>query len=81
MMSKAMQQDIINSPAVAYYSGWGGIEIKSIEYGIDDCVVYVGNAWYHPRTAHKTRIYYTLSGSAYFNYNGHRIPLDECIRC
>ena len=32
--------------AVAYFSGWGGLEIHGVEYGEEDYIYYVGNAWY-----------------------------------
>lgn len=63
----------------AYYSGWGMIYIWDIEYGIEDKVQFsVG-------TNQKTRwskIRYDKAETigAYFMANGHRIPLNECIR-
>ena len=34
-----------NRPTVAYYSGFGGLEVKFIEYGTDDYVYLVAGAW------------------------------------
>ena len=69
--------------SIAYYSGFGGIEIKAINHGISDCVYYVASAWYggeSAKTYHCKRIYYPAKASPYFLHNGNRIPLDECIR-
>ena len=68
-----------SNETVAYYSGWGGIEIKEFEYGIEDYIYYVANAWYSPKTYHKSKVYYD-SDIPYFKYNNHKIPLNECIR-
>lgn len=67
--------------AVAYFSGWGGLEIHGVEYGEEDYIYYVGNAWYggaDGKTYHKTKIYYDTD-RPYFKHNGARIRLDECI--
>lgn len=67
--------------AIAYYSGFGGIEIYHIEHGINDAVYFTSNAWNGtPRNKpHKAKINYN-SREPYFNYKGYRIPLNECIR-
>lgn len=69
--------------SVAYYSGLDGLEIKGIEYGIDDYIYCVSGAWYGGRAArkyHRCRVEYTRKGKPFFRCRGHRIPLDECIR-
>lgn len=73
--------EIMAARPVAYYSGFGGIEIKSIDHGIDDRVVYVAGAWCSAKSVHKSKIYYTMSGSPYFKYKGVRVHLDDCIKC
>lgn len=80
-MTKNEKMHVLNMGAIAYYSGWNGIEIKNIEHGFDDFVLYVQNAWYGKKSAHRAKINYTASGNAYFNANGRRIPLNECICC
>ena len=65
--------------SVAYYSGFAGLEIKGIEYSINDSVYCVSGAWTGSQTAHKLRIRYTLGGRAYVLLHGVRVPLDECI--
>ena len=79
-MTNVEKMEIKNKETIAYYSGWGGIEIKDFVYGIEDYVEYVGNAWHGGSTVHRTKIY-TTPNTAYFIYAGHRISLAECIRC
>lgn len=81
-MTKAEKNGVLSLPAMAYYSGFGGIEIKSIVlYDMIDYVVFVAGAWCSSKTAHRKRIYYTHSGNDYFLYKGIRIHLNECVRC
>lgn len=63
---------------IAYYSGWGMIYITKISYGINDTVTHFTGA---TGKVVESKIRYTKSGDAYFMTKGHRIPLDECIRC
>ena len=37
--------------SVAYYSGLNGLEIKGIEYGIDDFIYCVSGCWYGGKAA------------------------------
>ena len=69
--------------SVAYYSGLNGLEIKGIEYGIDDYIYCVSGCWHGGKAAkqyHRVKIQYTHKGSAFFVVHGYRIPLDECVR-
>lgn len=75
-MSKAT---FITANTIAYHSSFAGIEIKSIEYGIEDYIVFVAGAWCSKKSVHKSKIYYD-SNRPYFKYKGIRIHLDECIR-
>lgn len=77
-MTKLEKMEVLNSKSIAYYSGFGGLEIKSIEYSIDNHVVFVAGAWCSNKSVHKAVIHY--GNRPYFNYNGVRVPLDECIR-
>lgn len=57
--------------SVAYYSGLNGLEIKGIEYGINDFVYCVSGCWYGGKAArrfHRCKIYYPVNGkdSAFF---------------
>ena len=73
------KKDILKKETIAYYSGFNGLEIKGIEYGIDDHVLCVSGAWYGKPKPHRLKIYYT-SENAYIKLNGDKIRLDECIR-
>ena len=66
--------------SIAYYSGLNGLEIKGIEYGIDDFVYCVSGAWGGGKAFHRCKIYYPIAGSAFFRVHGYKIPFDECIR-
>ena len=67
---------------IAYYSGLNGLEIKGIEYGIEDYVYCVSGAWGGRKGFHRCKVYYLESEtkSAFFKIHGYRVPLDECIR-
>ena len=61
-----------NRPTVAYYSGFGGLEVKFIEYGTDDYIYLVAGAWNGNKTYHKLKVHYgnkydyiTLHGCRY----------------
>lgn len=74
------KSDILKMKSVAYYSGLNGIEIKKIEYGIDDYVLCVSGAWGGRKQVHRVKINYTTRGDAYIRIHDYRIPLNECIR-
>jgi hypothetical protein len=61
---------------IAYYSGLNGLEIKGIEYGIDDYMHCVSGAWSGKKTPHRLKIY----NGEYVKLHGYKIRLDECIR-
>ena len=69
-----------NSPAIAYYSGCGGIEIHGIEYGIDDYIYCASGAWSGHKSYHKVKIYSDSKENSYFMLHGYKIPLRDCIR-
>lgn len=71
----------ITVDTIAYHSSFAGIEIKGIEYGIEDHIIFVSGAWTGHKTVHRSKIYYTAAGRDYFIHKGVRIHLDECIRC
>lgn len=61
--------------SIAYYSGLNGLEIKGIEYGINDLVYCVSGCWYGGKAAqrfHRCKIYYPANGkdSAFFRVHG-----------
>lgn len=73
------KSEILEMETTAYYSGFNGLEIKCIEYGIDDHVLCVSGTWNGKPKPHRLKVYYT-SENAYIKLHGYRVPLDECIR-
>ena len=69
-----------NNKSFAYYSGFNGLELKKIEYGIDDYIYCVSNAWGGKKAYHKLKVYTDTHGNEYLKLHGYKIPLDECIR-
>ena len=65
----------LSNKSFAYYSGFGGLEFKKIEYGIDDHIYCVSGAWSGKPKYHKLKVY-----DDYIKLHGYKIPLNECIR-
>lgn len=65
--------------SIAYYSGFGGLELKKVEYGIDNYIYCVSGAWCGKKSYHKLKVYYG-NDSDYMMLHGYKIPLNECIR-
>lgn len=78
-MKKTEKNDAIIMKAFAYYSGFGGLELKKIEYGIDDYIIYTDGAFTGKKTAHKSKVYNDSNG-AYFRYYNNKIRFSDCIR-
>lgn len=73
----------LNHKSIAYYSGLNGLEIKGIEYGIEDYIYCVSGCWYggeKAREYHRVKIQYDRFGDPFFRIHGYKIQLDECIR-
>lgn len=69
-----------NNKSFAYYSGFSGLELKHIEYGINDYIYCVSGAWCNEKSYHKLKVYSDKNGSSYMKLHGYKIPLNECIR-
>lgn len=76
-MSK--KQICLENKSFAYYSGFGGLELKHIEYGIDDYIYCVSAAWCSKKSYNKLKVYYGDNGK-YIMLHGCKIPLNECVR-
>lgn len=70
----------LKNPACAYYSGFSGLEIHGIEYGITDYLYCVSGAWGGSKSYHKLKIRYDAHEGAFVRLHGYKVPLDECIR-
>ena len=66
--------------SIAYYSGFGGVEIKGVEHGINDYIYFVSGAWYGRKVFHRNKIYYPVNGAPFFRVYGRKVLLGECIR-
>lgn len=71
--------NILTMKSVAYYSGFSGLEIKGVEYGVEDYLLCVSGAWGGKKQPHKLKIYYDNNGGAFVRLHGYKVPLDECI--
>lgn len=71
-----------NNQAIAYYSGFGGLEIHGIEYGINDYIYCVSGAWSAAanRKYHRLKINTDSNGDNYFTLHGYKCMLCDCIR-
>lgn len=69
----------LTNPAVAYYSGFSGLEIHGIDYGINDYLYCVSGAWGGGKAYHRLKIHYDDNGD-YVLLHGYRVPMDECIK-
>lgn len=69
----------LNNDSFAYYSGFSGLELKKIEYGINDYIYCVSGAWCSKKSYHKLKVYEDNNGG-YMRLHGYKIPLRDCIR-
>lgn len=70
----------LQNESFAYYSGFGGVEFKLIEYGIDDYMYCVSGAWNGKPKYHKLKTYTNDNGYGYVKLYGQKIPMNEIIR-
>lgn len=70
-----------NNKSFAYWSWYWWIELKHIEYWINDYIYRIDNAWYPSKWIryHKSKVFYA-NDWAYFKAYGVKIYLDDCIR-
>ena len=70
----------LTNPAAAYYSGFGGVEVNKIEYGINDYIYCTAGAWTGKKSYHKLKIQYTPRGVAFVMLHGYKMLLSDFIR-
>lgn len=63
----------------AYYSGLGGLEIRFIEYGINDYIYLIAGQWNNSKSYHKLKIHYG-SKYSYISLHGRRCRLSDFIK-
>ena len=69
----------LSNLSFAYYSGFGGLEVKFIEDGINDYLYCVSGAWSAEKHYHKLKIHGSYDG-AYIRLHGYRCFLHDFIR-
>lgn len=69
-------------PAIAYYSGFSGLEIHGIEYDINDYIYCTSGAWASrsKRKHHRLKIQTDVHGQPFFRLHGYKCLLDDCIK-
>lgn len=70
------KSEIIEMPAIGYWSALGGLEVKKIEYDINDYCLCVSGAWSSKKTAHRLKIY----DEGYIKLHGYKFEFGECLR-
>ena len=68
-----------NSLSITYYSGFNGLEVKSITRGIHNELYAVSNAWSGKKKYHKLRIYSNGKGE-YIRLHGYTCYLNDFIK-
>lgn len=68
-----------NNASIAYYSGFGGLEVKLIEHGINDVMYLISGAWTKHKSYHRLKIHYGDKDS-YILFHGYRCSLSDFIR-
>lgn len=69
----------LENESFAYYSGFGGLEFKKIEYGIEDYMYCVSGVWSGKPEYHKLKIYYQNDDNYYIKLHGIKVPFNDCI--
>lgn len=75
-MTKSEKQNYLNKNTLGYWSDWGGVELKGIEYGINDYVIIYIRL---KRSVHRVKINYAIKRD-YIRIRGRRLYFDECFR-
>ena len=76
IMTKLEKQNYLNKKTVGYWCDWGGVEVKGIEYGINDyAIVYIRLK----RSVHRVKINYGTKDD-YIRIRGRRLYFSECLR-
>lgn len=72
----------LSNKSFGYWSGCNWLEIKHIEYGINDYIYFITNAWAQSKWIkyHKSKIYYWGTENSYFRCGWYKVYLRDCIR-
>lgn len=79
-MTKSEKEAIKTMHTIGYWSVCGGLEVKRIDYGINDYAVIVSHAWQGSLSkVHRLLIHYGEKDD-YIILNGARYKFSECLR-
>ena len=78
MNNKEKEILIEKEPIIGYWSLYGGVEVRKIEFGIVDRMWIKANAWYGKPSYRMVKIYY--GDRDYIMFDGNKLYLDECIK-
>ena len=73
-MTNQKKQNYLNKNTIGYWCDLMGIELKDIEYGINDYAIIV----IQEKSVHRVKIYY--GKRPYIRIYGYRFYFDECLR-
>ena len=79
-MTDMIKERYLRMRTIGYWSEYGGIELKDIEYGINDYAVVVSGAFSANRRCHKVMIHTNKNGRQFIMINGRRYYFDNCLR-
>lgn len=79
-LNRKEERDAIAMKTLGYYSGFGGLEIKAVEYGIDEAIIFIVGAWTGTPEGFRSVIQYNRDGEAFFKYRNAHIYLNDCLR-
>ena len=65
-------------PTVGGWHEMGGVELKEIEYGLEDTVKVVAGTMTSQPTSHRLKIYYD-SREPYIKLHGRRLKFSDCM--
>ena len=71
-------KDYRDMPTVGYWSDMGGVEVKEIQYGLDDYALVVAGTMSSSPTSHKLKIYYNNT-EPYIRLHGRRLKFSDCM--
>ena len=78
-MTREQEKAYLEAPSVGYWSAYSGVEVKEIEYGIDDYLICVAGTFIGRPKVHRVKIRYDHDRD-YVVLDGHRFYLDDCLR-
>ena len=79
-MTKEEKAHYVTLPSIGYWTDFAGVEVKRIDYGIEDYLLCVSFASTETPRVHYLKIKTTQGGRPYVIIYGHNMYLDQCLR-